>query len=324
MKKLTIEKNNKKICFIDSIKDLINNFNTEELSKIKIYENNNITLSEFLKDSTSDLEKFNSKEYWESEILSRVKKLTEINKIPKKFESRECLKSSGFLEKIIRVYKIILNQDNYYYSPHYFLKWSLEFYSVSTRDKLPQFIKDAISQYEDDGINYTEFYKMIKSNHAFVELLKILKEQDAIKIQLHLYYDPSNKELIASKKSMKNKFIKVSTLTFSESNKKNYCSKAMKNYLSSQNKEEFLTELVKESLNSFYKKQLEHGINLNIKMSDFISGKVTFSFISSDEDIKEWMSNTNSKALKSAFSRLSDDLERKRFKELFDEFLTNP
>lgn len=323
MKKLTIEKNNKKICFIDSIKDLINNFNTEELSKIKIYENNNITLSEFLKDSTSDLEKFNSKEYWESEILSRFKKVTKINKISKKWESRDCLKSSGYLADIIHFSKMIINQDNYC-SPHSFLKWSLEFYSVSTRNKLPQFIKDAINQYELNMINYTEFYNMVKSDSDFVELLKILNEQDAIKIQLHLYYDPKNKELIASKRSMKNKFIKVSTLTFSESNKKNYYSKTMKNYLDSKNKERFLTELIKESLNSFYKKQLEHGINLNIKMSDFISGKVTFSFVSSDEDIKNWMSNTNSKALKSAFSRLSDDLERKRFKKILDEFLTNP
>ena len=323
MKKLTIEKNNKKICFIDSIKDLINNFNTEELSKIKIYENNNITLSEFLKDSTSNLERFNSKDYWESEILSMFKKVTKINKIPKKWESRECLKSSGCLADIIYFSKIIINQDNYC-SPHSFLQWSLEFYSVSTRNKLPQFIKDAINQYEYNVINCIEFYKLITSNHAFVELLKILKEQDAIKIQLHLYYDPKNKKLIASKRSMKNKFIKVSTLTFSESNKKNYYSKTMKNYLDSKNKEKFLTELIKESLNSFYKKQLEHGINLNIKMSDFISGKVTFSFVSSDEDIKNWMSNTNSKALKSAFSRLSDDLERNRFKKLLDEFLTNP
>lgn len=323
MKKLTIEKNNKKICFIDSIKDLINNFNTEELSKIKIYENNNITLSEILKNSTLDLEKFNSKDYWESEILSRFKKVTKINKIPKKWESRECLKSSGCLADIIHFSKIIINQDNYC-SPHSFLKWSLEFYSVSTRNKLPQFIQDAINQYELDIINYTEFYNMVKSDSDFVELLKILKEQDAIKIQLHLYYDPKNKKLIASKRSMKNKFIKVSTLTFSESNKKNYYSKTMKNYLDSKNKEKFLTELIKESLNSFYKKQLEHGINLNIKMSDFISGKVTFSFVSSDEDIKNWMSNTNSKALKSAFSRLSDDLERNRFKKLLDEFLTNP
>lgn len=323
MKKLTTKKSNKKINFIDSIKDLMNSFNIEDLSKIKIYGNDNITLSNFLKNSTSDLERFNSKDYWENEILSRLKKITRTNKIPKKWESRENLKSSGFLADIIHFSNIIQNQNNYY-SPHSFLKWALEFYSVSSRNQLPEFIQKAINEYEWDLINYSEFYKIIRSDCDFIELLKALKQQDAIKIQLHLYYDPETKNLTCSKRTLKTKFVKVSTLTFSESNKKNYYSKAMKNYLDSKNKEEFLTKLIKESLNSFYKKQLENGINTNIKMSDFISGKVPFLFVSDDDDIKDWMSKTNSKGLKSAFLRLSEDLERSRFKKLFDEFLTSP
>ena len=98
-------------------------------------------------------------------------------------------------------------------------------------------------------------------------------------------------------------------------------SKSMKNYLDSKNKEEFLVSLIKDSLNSFYQKQLEIGIQSEVRMSDFIAGKALFSFVSSDEEVKEWMSKTNSKILKDSFKRLSTDSERDRFKRILDSYL---
>ena len=199
-----------------------------------------------MKDSTSELSKLNSKDFWDNEILTKWRKLTKVETIPQKWKSRENLKTSGFLSA----------------------------------------------------------------------------KADAVKIQLHLYYDPKAGSLICSDKIIRNKFVKVSTLTFSESNKKNYYSKSMKNYLDSKNKEEFLINLIKDSLNSFYQKQLEIGIKSEVKMSDFIAGKALFSFVSSDDEVKEWMSKTNSKMLKDSFKRLSTDSERDRFKRILDSYLT--
>ena len=58
-------------------------------------------------------------------------------------------------------------------------------------------------------------------------------------------------------------------------------------------------------------------------MSDFIAGKALFSFVSSDDEIKEWMSKTNFKMIKDSFKRLSTDSERDRFKRILDSSLTD-
>lgn len=321
MKKITVKTNNEKISFIDSIKDLINNFGYEDLSKVKIYESD-VKLVDFLQKSTSELSKLNSKDFWDNEILNKWIKLTKVETIPQKWKSRENLKTSGFLSSLIDLYDIIVCNNRNYFSPEYSIRQLLELYSVSSVRKLPKFIQEAKNQYEWFSLGYHQFYRLLRQNAELVEFLTLIAKADAVKIQLHLYYDPKAGSLVCSDKIIRNKFVKVSTLTFSESNQKNYYSKSMKNYLDSKNKEEFLINLIKDSLNSFYQKQLEIGIKAEVKMSDFIAGKALFSFVSSDDEVKEWMSKTNSKMLKNSFKRLSTDSERDRFKRILDLYLT--
>lgn len=321
MKNITVKTNNEKISFIDSIKDLINNFNYEDLSKIKLYENET-TLIDFLQNSTSELSKLNSKVFWDNEILDKWKKLTKIKTVPKIMESRDNLKSSGFFIALVDLYDCIVCSKNYV-TPEYAIRQFLELYSVSSIKKLPKFIQDAKNQYDWLSFGYHKFYKLLRKDSELVEFLTSVAKVHAIKIQLHLYYDPKKRTLVCSEQMIKNKFIKVSTLTFSESMKKNYYSKSMKNYLDAKNKEEFLVNLIKDNLNSFYQKQLEIGIKSEVKMSDFIAGKALFSFVSSDDEIKEWMSKTNFKMIKDSFKRLSTDSERDRFKRILDSSLTD-
>lgn len=321
MKKITVKTNNEKISFIDSIKDLINNFDYEDLSKIKIYESD-VKLVDFLQKSTSELSKLNSKVFWDSEILDKWKKLTGMEIVPQKFESRENLKTSGFFLSLIHLYDSIVCKKNYV-SPEYCIRELLTLYSASYERKLPKFIQEAKNQYDWLSLGYHQFYGLLRKNAELIEFLTSIAKVNAVKIQLHLYYDPKERLLLCSEQTIRNKFIKVSTLTFSESNQKNYYSKSMKNYLDSKNKEEFLVSLIKDSLNSFYQKQLEIGIQSEVRMSDFIAGKALFSFVSSDEEVKEWMSKTNSKILKDSFKRLSTDSERDRFKRILDSYLTD-
>ena len=320
MKKITVKTNNEKISFIDSIKDFINNFDYEDLSKIKIYESE-VNLVDFLQKSTSELSKLNSKVFWDSDVLDKWKKLTKLETVPQKFESRENLKTSGFFVSLIDLYNSIVCNKNYV-SPQYCIRELLTLYSVSSVRKLPKFIQDAKNQYEWFSFGYHKFYGLLRQNAELVEFLTLIAKVNAVKIQLHLYYDPNERLLLCSDQVIRNKFVKVSTLTFSESNQKNYYSKSMKNYLDSKNKEKFLAGLIKDSLNSFYQKQLEIGIKSEVKMSDFIAGKALFSFVSSDDEVKEWMSKTNSKMLKDSFKRLSTDSERDRFKRILDSYLT--
>lgn len=321
MKNITVKTNNEKISFIDSIKDLINNFDYEDLSKIKIYESE-VKLVDFLQNSTSELSKLNSKVFWDSEILDKWKKLTGMETVPKKFESRENLKTSGFFLSLIHLYDSIVCKKNYV-SPEYCTRELLTLYSASYERKLPKFIQEAKNQYDWLSLGYHQFYGLLRKNAELVEFLTSIAKVNAVKIQLHLYYDPTERLLLCSEQRIRNKFVKVSTLTFSESNQKNYYSKSMKNYLDSKNKEEFLVSLIKDSLNSFYQKQLEIGIKSEVRMSDFIAGKALFSFVSSDDEVKEWMSKTNSKILKDSFKRLSTDSERDRFKRILDSYLTD-
>ena len=321
MKNITVKTNNEKISFIDSIKDLINNFNHEDLSKIKLYENET-TLIDFLQNSTSELSKLNSKVFWDNEILDRWKKLTKIKTVPKIMESRDTLKSSGFFISLVDLYDSIVC-SKIYVTPEYAIRQLLELYSVSSIKKLPKFIQDAKNQYDWFSFGYHKFYKLLRKDSELVEFLTSIAKVHAIKIQLHLYYDPKKRTLVCSEQMIKNKFVKVSTLTFSESMKKNYYSKSMKNYLDAKNKEEFLVNLIKDKLNSFYQKQLEIGIKSEVKMSDFIAGNALFSFVSSDDEIKEWMSKTNFKMIKDSFKRLSTDSERDRFKRILDSSLTD-
>ena len=320
MKKITVKTNNEKISFIDSIKDFINNFDYEDLSKIKIYESE-VNIVDFLQKSTSELSKLNSKVFWDSDVLDKWKKLTKLETVPQKFESRENLKTSGFFISLIDLYNSIVCNKNYV-STEYCIRELLTLYSVSSVRKLPKFIQEAKNQYEWFSFGYHKFYGLLRQNAELVEFLTLIAKVNAVKIQLHLYYDPKERLLLCSDQVIRNKFIKVSTLTFSESNQKNYYSKSMKNYLDSKNKEEFLASLIKDSLNSFYQKQLEIGIKSEVKMSDFIAGKALFSFVSSDDEVKEWMSKTNSKMLKDSFKRLSTDSERDRFKRILDSYLT--
>lgn len=321
MKNITVKTNNEKISFIDSIKDLINNFNHEDLSKIKLYENET-TLIDFLQNSTSELSKLNSKVFWDNEILDRWKKLTKIKTVPKIMESRDNLKTSDFFIALVNLYDSIVYSKNYV-TPECAILQFLELYSVSSIKKLPKFIQDAKNQYDLFSFGYHKFYKLLRKDSELVEFLTSIAKVHAIKIQLHLYYDPKKRTLVCSEQIIKNKFVKVSTLTFSESMKKNYYSKSMKNYLDAKNKEEFLVNLIKDELNSFYQKQLEIGIKSEVKMSDFIAGKALFSFVSSDDEIKEWMSKTNFKMIKDSFKRLSTDSERDRFKRILDSSLTD-
>ena len=222
---------------------------------------------------------------------------------------------------MIDLYNSIVCNKNYV-SPQYCIRELLTLYSVSSVRKLPKFIQEAKNQYEWFSFGYHKFYGLLRQNAELVEFLTLIAKVNAVKIQLHLYYDPKERLLLCSDQVIRNKFVKVSTLTFSESNQKNYYSKSMKNYLDSKNKEEFLAGLIKDSLNSFYQKQLEIGIKSEVKMSDFIAGKALFSFVSSDDEVKEWMSKTNSKMLKDSFKRLSTDSERDRFKRILDSYLT--
>lgn len=154
MKKIT-KTNNEKISFIDSIKDLINNFGYEDLSGIRIY-GSEITLLDFLKDSTSELSKLNSKDFWDNEILTKWRKLTKVETIPQKWKSRENLKTSGFLSSLIDLYDSIVCNNRNYFSTEYSIRQLLELYSVSSVRKLPK-LKINMNGSFWDTINFMDY-----------------------------------------------------------------------------------------------------------------------------------------------------------------------
>lgn len=322
MKKIT-NKPSERSNFVNGlVLELMSGFDKESLNELKEFETG-VKLKDLLSEIEQKLKTLNSKTFWDDNVIKPWMELTNKTSILKEFESRENLKRSELFTDLLDLYNVVFNHS----FPNAYVKSTiLALFDVrsSRSSSLPKEVSDALFYYEyDDNPSRGVFVQKLFENLKLFKFVKTMNEVSAIKLQLNLYYDPKQNKLLLSKKDLKAKFIKVSTLTFSESNKKNYVSKNLKGYLESKEKDSFLIEMIKKELNKFYIKQLEVGALDNSKMTDFVSGKVPFSFVTSDADVIDWMSKTKTSSLKSAYSRIHTESDRERFCKLLDDFLKN-